>query len=225
MEQSKIPPPPQIVAVSGIVFTMLLSVSLIIVRLALPADPHDPGEWLTQPITQEWVRWSLNLVPFAGLAFLWFMATFRNHLGHVEDKFFASVFLGSGFLFVAMMFVAVALSQGLLETVAGRNDTLTRNESYQFGRASVHALVNFFGMRMAAVFMIVTSTIGLRSRVLPQWLCFTGIGSGVTMLVGITLFAWIALLFPAWVMLVSCYILVVSSHNVERTERSDPLDR
>jgi hypothetical protein len=225
MEQAKIPPPPRIVAVSGIVFTVLLSMSLIIVRMALPSDPHDPGEWLAQPIMREWVRWSLNLVPFAGLAFLWFMATFRNHLGHAEDKFFASVFLGSGFLFVAMMFVAVALSQGLIETIAGRNDTLTRNESYQFVRASVYALFNFFGMRMAAVFVIVTSTIGLRSHVLPQWVCFTGFGFGFTMLVGITLFAWLALLFPVWVMLVSCYILVASSHNEERTEPSDSVDR
>jgi hypothetical protein len=201
------------VAVSGIVFTALLGVSLVIVRMALPSDPHDPGEWLARQASRDWVRWSLNLVPFAGLAFLWFMATFRNYMGQLEDKFFATVFLGSGLLFVAMLFVAVALSQGLLETFAGSDGLWSQSESYQFGRAAVYALINFFGMRMAAVFMVVTSTIGLRSSVLPNVICLIGFVFGLAILTAITQFSWIALLFPMWVMLVSCYILVVSARD------------
>ncbi len=53
---------------------------------------------------------SLNLVPFAGIAFLWFIGVLRDRIGEREDRFFATVFLGSGLLFVAMMFVAVAVA-------------------------------------------------------------------------------------------------------------------
>ncbi len=112
------PPPPRIVAISGIVFATLFTAALLLIRLALPADPRDPGIWLSDSISRSWVRWALYLVPFSGIAFLWYMATLRNHIGVLEDKFFATVFLGSGLLFVAMLFVAVAASEGLLSTFA-----------------------------------------------------------------------------------------------------------
>ena len=70
--------------------------------------------------------------------------------------------------------------------------------------------MNTFGMRMAAVFMFVTSTIGLRTQVLPRWISLIGFLFGLVLLLVITDFAWIALLFPIWVLLVSMYVLVVS---------------
>ena len=56
---------------------------------------------------------ALNLIPFAGIAFLWFIGVLRDRIGQREDRFFAIVFLGSGLLFVAMLFVAAAVSGGL----------------------------------------------------------------------------------------------------------------
>ena len=86
------------VAISGIVFAVLFIVSLVLIRLAVPADPKDPGVWLTDQVLRKQVIMSLNLVPFAGLAFLWFMAVMRHHVGLLEDRFFSTVFLGNGFL-------------------------------------------------------------------------------------------------------------------------------
>ena len=57
---------------------------------------------------------ALHLLPFAGIAFLWFVGVVRDRLGENEDRFFATVFLGSGLLFVAMLFCAGALAAGLL---------------------------------------------------------------------------------------------------------------
>jgi hypothetical protein len=68
--------------------------------------------------------------------------------------------------------------------------------------------MNTFGMRMAAVFMFVTSTIGLRTAVVARWVSFVGFAGGLVLLLVITDFAWIALLFPIWVLVVSAYILV-----------------
>ena len=197
--------PPRAVAISGIVFSVLYTVSLVLIRLAVPADPTEPGLWLADPAFRNWVRIALNLVPLTGIAFLWFMAVMRNRIGLLEDRFFATVFLGSGLLFLAMLFVAVSVARGLLDTfAAGLPD---QKEAYRFGRGMAYTLMNTFGTRMAAVFMFVTSTIGLRTAVLARWLSFVGFAFGLFLLLVITEFAWIALVFPLWVLLVSTYIL------------------
>ena len=198
------------VAISGIVFAVLFIFSLVLIRLAVPADPKDPGVWLIDPVLRKRVILSLNLVPFAGLAFLWFMAVMRHHIGLLEDRFFATVFLGSGLLFVAMLFAAVAVARGLLDNFASGDGPLEQSESYRIGRGMAYALMNTFGMRMAAVFMFVTSMIGVRTAVLPRWVSMVGFVFGLALLLTITDFAWIALLFPLWVLLVSTYILLVN---------------
>ena len=45
-----------------------------------------------------------------------------------------------------------------------------------------YALMNTFGMRMAAVFMFVTSMIGVRTAVLPRWLSMVGFVFGLALL-------------------------------------------
>ena len=68
--------------------------------------------------------------------------------------------------------------------------------------------MNTYAMKMAAVFIFVTSSIGLRTAFLPRWLAVVGFAVGLVLLLVMTNFAWIALLFPGWVLLVSAYILV-----------------
>ncbi|TWT81572.1 hypothetical protein CA13_30250 [Planctomycetes bacterium CA13] len=91
--------------------------------------------------------------------------------------------------------------------VRGANEHI---ESYRFGRGMAYALMNTFSMRMAAVFMFVTSTIGLRTQVLSKWISVAGFVFGLVLLLAITGFAWIALLFGLWVLLVSTYVLFVN---------------
>jgi hypothetical protein len=212
-ESQLAPALPRVVAVSGIIFSVLYIASLVLIRLAVPADPTEPGAWLADPALRNWVRIALNLVPFTGIAFLWFMAVLRNRIGLLEDKSLATVFLGSGLLFVAMLFTAVAACRGLLETFATTSRLSAGSESYAVGRATAYALMNTFGMKMAAIFMFVTSTIGLRTAVLARWVSFVGFSLGFILLFAITDFAWIALLFPLWVLLVSTYILTADNYG------------
>jgi predicted membrane channel-forming protein YqfA (hemolysin III family) len=186
---------PPVVAISGLVFAVLYVVSLVLIRLAAPADP----------ILRNWVRVAMNLVPFSGIAFLWFMATLRNRIGLQEDRFFATVFLGSGCLFVAMLFVAASVTQGLMDTFGGT--VPDQSEAYRTGRSMVHALMHTFGFKMAAVFMFMTSTIGLRTAILARWVSFVGYACGLVLLLIIGNFAGITLIFPFWVLLVSTYVL------------------
>jgi hypothetical protein len=208
------PAPPRVVAISGMIFAVLYIAGLVFARLAVPADPTEPGVRLADPTLRSLVRFALNLIPFTGIAFLWFMAVLRNRIGGLEDRFFATVFLGSGLLFVAMLFVAAAVSRGLLDTFATEGSLPAQSETYAVGRSMGYALVNTFAVKMAAVFIIVTSTIGLRTAVFPSWMAFVGYALALVMLLTISGFAWIALVFPSWVLLLSAYILITEFGQV-----------
>lgn len=210
---AQVPSPPKGVAVSGIVFSGLFITNLVLIRLAVPADPADPGVWLQEPEHREGVRYALNLFPFTGIAFLWFMGVLRNRIGYFEDRFFATVFLGSGLMFVAMIFVSGALAQGVLDTFVASANLPGKHDVYVLGRRTAYALLTMYGLKMAAVFMFVTSTIGLRTKVLAPWVSFTGFGVGLVLLISLTEVPWIALLFPAWVILVSAWILFAELHT------------
>ncbi len=203
--------PPRAVAVSGIIFSVMYITSLVLVRLAMPADPGDPGAWLGDPDQRNSIRMALNLVPFTGTAFLWFMGVLRTRIGLLEDQFLATVLFGSGLLFVGLLFGAAALAGGLLGTLSVDGQPVANSEAYALGRRISYLLMNTFAVKMAGVFMFVTSTIGFRTTIFPRWLVYLGYTLGIVMLLTITDFAWIALVFPSWVLLISAYILVTNS--------------
>ncbi len=180
-------------------------VGLGFARYAIPTDLSAPGTWLTEPGRRTAVRFAIDLVPFSGIAFLWFLGVLRNRLGELEDQFFATVFFASGLLFVACLFTAAAMTSALLQSlVAGNVDS----ETYYFGRQVIDALLNLFAMKMAAVFIFSICTIGLRTAIFPRWVAFTGYACGVVLLMIIANWRWITLIFPAWILLVSLQILL-----------------
>jgi hypothetical protein len=147
---------------------------------------------------------ALNLVPFAGIAFLWFIGVLRDRIGEREDRFFATVFLGSGFLFVAMMFVAAAVGGGLIaEASSGSPGAGT----LVLGRNVTGILLNIYAMRMAAVFTLTTVTIARRTAIVPRWLVVAGLVTAVVLLVGVGISAWVELLFPVWILALSVEVL------------------
>jgi hypothetical protein len=160
---------------------------------------------MTEPDRRNAVLFALSLVPFAGIAFLWFIGVLRNRLGELEDQFFATVFLASGLLFVACLFGSAAVMAALVESVAARS---IDREIYYFGRRVSDALLNLFAMKMAGVFMISTCTISLRTAIFPRWMAFTGYACALVLLVVIANWRWITLVFPIWMLLVSTQILV-----------------
>jgi hypothetical protein len=196
--------PPRGAAIAGVIFSLLTIVGLGLVRYAVPADPSVPGFWLNDPERRSAVEFALDLVPFAGIAFLWFIGVLRSLLGELEDQFYATVFLASGLLFVATMFVASAVSGALIESVAAGH---VDSETYYFGRRVSDSLLNLFAVKMAGVFTISTCTIGLRTGLSPRWVAFLGYACAAVMLAVIANWRWITLVFPIWMLVVSVQIL------------------
>jgi len=190
-------------AAAGIAFAVLLMGALVMMRLALAGG--EVASIGSDPERQALVRVSLNLVPFAGIAFLWFIGVVRDQLGEVEDRLFSTVFLGSGLLFLATLFQGAVLSASLLEML---EDPPLDPGIWAFGRGAARALVSVYSMRMAAVFTLSVSALALRTSALPRWVAASGLPVALLLLVATSGRSWTELAFPAWVLLVSVAILV-----------------
>lgn len=198
---------PRAAGVAGVIFSVLLGLALTLVNLASPADPSQVGAWLGETSRRRSVSFALLLVPYAGIAFLWFIGVLRDRVGQREDRFFATVFLGSGLLFVAMLFAASAEAGGLINDSALRDGSSAGSAVLHLGRQVTGLLLNTYAMRMAAVFTLSTATIILRTEALPRWLSYIGFGVGLVLLVSFGLTPWYELLFPGWILLLSIEIL------------------
>ena len=198
---------PRAAAVAGVVFSLLSLTSFGLLWGAIPADPQASGGWLATNTAE--VALALNLIPFAGIAFLWFIGVVRDQLGRREDRFFATVFLGSGLLFLAMLFVAAAVVGAML--VAFKDDPAAfASPTFRFARAFSYNLVNIYMVRMAGVFMISTSTVAMATHFAPRWLAAFGYLLAVLLLLGSPFLRWSFALFPLWVLLLSVQILASS---------------
>jgi hypothetical protein len=198
---------PKAAAIAGIVFSLLLVLILWLLRTSIPADPLEPGAWLATDTRA--VTVALNLVPFAGVAFLWFIGVLRDRLAQLEDRFFATVFFGSGLLFLAMLFAAAAVI-GAVVLVASISapDELMNSATFRFARAASYIIMNVYALKMAAVFMISTSTVVIRTGIAPRWIAFLGFALALMLLIGSFFISWSFAVLPFWVFLISVYILI-----------------
>ena len=206
---------PRSAGVAGILFSVLFAGSLLMAAVR-------PPEGLGEAELIDWFRANglgsitiaaLYLAPFAGIAFLWFIGVIRDRIGAREDRFFATVFLGSGLLFVAMYWGAAAV---LASLVAGnRFDAAPEMNArtLEVVRSLAFSFLFVLAARAAAVFMIVTSTIALRTGVFPRLLIVAGYAIALVMLFSLTFLQWIVLLFPAWVFVASLYILAAEQRE------------
>jgi hypothetical protein len=197
---------PRAAAIAGILFAVLFASSVVLIRLSIPADPAEGGVWLKDRAGT--VSLALTLVPFAGIAFLWFIGVVRDRLGALEDQFFSTVFFSSSLLFLAMTFASAALAGGTLAAHAIESSRLIDSGVYMFARAVIYRITNIYAIKMAGVFMISLGTIWLRTGVMPRWLAFLTYALALVLLVSIASNLWVTLIFPGWVCVVSAYVLV-----------------
>ena len=209
---------PRAAVIAVVLFAVLLAIALVLVRWAATSSLENARALLTDPK----VALALGLVPFAGIAFLWLIGVVRDRIGEREDRFLSTVSLGSGLLFVAMLFVASGVGTGVLATAATARPGAPA-EVWVLGRNIAAVLMNTYAMRMAAVFMFSTSTIGLRTGSIPRWLAFSGYTIAIVLLLGIKVTLWVQLLFPFWILLLSLDTLIENLRRPAFTQMEDQL--
>lgn len=197
---------PRAAALAGVLFALIFATALILVRTALPEHPQPGTQWIDAGGAN--LKNAAILVPFAGITFLWFIGVVRDGFGRLEDKFFASVFIGSGLLFLAMTFTWAAVGAALVQMTAVIGDPATHATVATFGQMMLLALSQTYALRMAAVFMMSLATIWLRTGLMPRWLVITTYAVAIALLFVSELSMWVTLAFPAWVLVVSLLILV-----------------
>lgn len=197
---------PASAAIAGLIFGVILAGVILLLQSASPERVLDTAAWADEPSRVEAVNQALNLIPFAGIAFLWFIAVIRAQLGSREDRFFETVFLGSGLLFVAVLFTSAAALKSVLSLrdagVAVPDAVLASTWAF------ASTLLKAFGARMAAVFTISVTTMGRRLGTIPRWLALVAYLTAVILLLTPPIPNAAQLLFPAWIILLSLHILI-----------------
>jgi hypothetical protein len=198
---------PRAAAIAGILFAILYITSQLLILLAVPESATDRAAALTE--NARTISLALSLVPLSGIAFLWFIGVVRDRLGEHEDRFFATVFLGSGLLYLGMVFVAAAMAGGLLASFAA-DPGLVDDPIYAFSRSVMYQITNIYSLRMASVFVSSLATILLRTGVMPRWFAILTNVLALIMLVNFSYEVLLVFLFPAWVFTFSLLILIAN---------------
>lgn len=187
------------------IFAVLILFEMVVAR----SSGFEQGQagWLSDPAQDQLASWAVALVPFAGISFLWFIGVVRSRIGEREDRLFATVFLGSGLLFVVTMFVAAATLAGTARLYP--DGAPADDATVALANAWSAELVATFGLRMAGVFVAAVSSLGSRTGAIPRWLVLAGFICAIVLLVGSPINDWLALVFPLWVLVFSIHALAV----------------
>jgi hypothetical protein len=164
-------------AVVGAVHAVLFLVSwwLLSDRPGPTASVEEIGEFYGSAASRRVLLVGLYLMPFAGIAFIWFVVALRMWVEGTSRRvniLLSNIQLVTGILYVALFFAAAASSSVLAASVEfsdGEIDPVVAHQFPQFGST----LLLVFALCMAAMFVFTTSTIGRTSRVVPAWACGT----------------------------------------------------
>lgn len=209
---------PRAAALAGVLFAVLFGVAIVLIRSSLPETAQPGARWIDDG--HDKIRLASELMPFAGICFLWFIGVVRANLGRYEDKFFSTVTLGSGLLFLAMMFASSAVGAGLADSRHYSGAEVTASGVGVFGQMLLLKLSKTYALRMAAVFMMSLATIWLRTGLMPRWLVIITYVSALTLIIGGDSSMWLTLAFPVWVLIVSVLFLMRAGVFEARREGS-----
>ena len=208
-------------AALGIVFSILYLVTFLVIRWRVPradASAEEVIAFYSDPSDRRaLIVTGLYLVPFTGIAFIWFIVALRMWVtasAPRENVLFSNIQLVSGIIFTALLFISgasMSVTAAIVELSDGPIDPVIAWQFPQFG--SLVLLV--FAMRMAAMFVLSTATIGRTSGILPKWFTYLSIGFAIALLLSLSLSSWLVIAFPAWI-IACCAILFYRARMIPR---------
>ncbi|MDP4501776.1 hypothetical protein Q9G87_07375 [Nonomuraea sp. G32] len=206
---------PRAAGAAGILSALLLGGAMILVRRAIPERPLEVTAYLADVAGRDALRQALILLPFGGVFFLWFMGALRDSIGAREDRFFATVFLGAGLLYVAMLFVFGATASAFVVTIDAMKGSIPPAGLLHYGRHLTITLLTEYAPRMAGVFALTATTIVARLGLFPRWLILAGYVVGLVQVLLVSRVAWSEIIFPAWVMVVGFVLLILPADRID----------
>ena len=203
----------RVAGIAGLAFVVLFAAGFVILQTS-PA-PSGSDQEITSYYQSDGDRlltvFGAYIVPFAGIAFLWFMSAVRIVFITEPGKrthILAPMQFATGILFVAAMFIAagsMATSAAAVEFLDSPED-LDPNLLRAFPQLAF-SIMFIFGTRMAGVFIATTS--GLGRGLLPDWLRIGGFLLAAALLVSVSFIELLILLIPVWVAVISVWLLLV----------------
>lgn len=156
---------------------------------------------------------ALYLLPFAIIAFIWFIVALRMWIPRRSvrrvDALFSNLQLVSGIVFI-MLFSTAAAAMSIRAVVIRDDDgSFESISSFAFPQYG-NSLFFVFAIRMGAMFVFSTSTIGRQTGVLPSWFAYLGYVTGLVMLLSGSFNRWMIYSFPVWTLAISVLIWMFS---------------
>ena len=204
-------------AAAGVAYAVLTVLALILGKRfpSLALSDEELTAWFDDDANKASLIGVLTLASIGSIAFLWFVAVIRRRLGDLEDRFFATVFLASGIVYVAVWLIGAAALAAPAVAVTQLDAAAVSPASASLAGGLSSALILVVAPRLQAVFIFSTSTVIIRSRVLPSWLGFVGYATGIVLFVVPLITQPFGYLFPVWVLAVSAVLLVNRPSDLE----------
>lgn len=206
-------------AILGIIHAILVIVALLLIKTRAPdvrASDAALVAFYSDPDQRRiFVIAGLYLIPFAAIAFIWFLVALRAWVrfsARRENVLLSNVQFVSGIIYTTLLMAAGAALTVLavsVELSGGSIDPLFARQFPQFGTS----LILVFAMRMAAMFVLTSANITRSARILPRWFALLSVGVAAGLLLTASLSPWLILVFPAWI-LVFCAILLVRIRRI-----------
>lgn len=217
-------------AIAGLLFSALYIAAFMAVR-GLPRPSWSDEEILAYHASNEvgFVKLvALYAVPFAGIAFLWFLAAFRHHVHRLagsESMLLSTVQILTGAIYVTLQFCAAASIVTVVLTLddAGTPTAADIDAVRPFLMLGDTILV-VFALRAAAVFMITGTTRALRSGLFPRWYARVSYALALVLVLTIAQVRAVTLVFPLWIAVASILVLVRRQRLLEAREACAVLD-
>ena len=204
---------PRAAAIAGIAYSILMSTLMILTYNAARLRPED--------VTREWLQdfsgtasLVIALVPYVGIAFLWFTCVVRDQLSYQEGRFFGTIFFGSGMIQVVLLFIWSAIFGAIMLTRHMLAIEPTGNVIQVFGFVLMNEIIGNYALRMAGIYMTAITALWGRTGSMPRWLTIITFILAFGFLFAANQFREFRFIFPTWVFVVSIVILVL---NYRRT--------
>jgi hypothetical protein len=200
-------------AIAGVVYSILAVAALVLLQ-TFPSSFSDTEAlelWFADAQNRLGLIIGVNLAAISAIAFLWFVAVIRRRMGEREDRFVATVFLGSGILYIGVWLVAAASVASFAFAFERFGGASIDSGTATFLVGFAEGLILVVAPRLQGAFVLSTSTLILRTDMLPKWLGYLGYIVGFVMLIIPVVYKPTGIGFPIWVLIVSATLLISKS--------------